>query len=233
MLGKVSGDAPPSYGAISSAAPPTTYQVTPYTDSALAKGVPPGLQPLLQVNQLTISERFTTNQGWGRTFTVLDMMGQSFYQAHQYAQCCGPLYDLKIKDNEGQDVVEVLESCGCRCTREMDVLLPSTGVVGSVKLNWNQFVTHMSVMDSSKEVVLLILGPSFQNNIFGNVIFEVKSRDEQHVVGMIRNDSNRYSVTFPMDLDVSMKALLLASTFYLDYLICSKRKEVMNRRNNN
>lgn len=221
---------PPNYDSISPIAPPVTYTVPSYTvDSTLIKGVPPGLQCLLQTNQLSIQEKFSVSQGWGRLFDVLDMMGQHLYQASQYVQCCGPIYNLKIRDNREESVMEVLETCGCRCTRQMEVFVPSFGMIGMATVHNNTLVTHVSIKGPSQEVVLLILGPSFLTNIFGNTSFEVKSRDEQHVVGIIKSDGNKFTVTFPMDLEVTMKALLLAACFYLESLIYSKRRYVATR----
>ncbi|XP_073479412.1 phospholipid scramblase 1-like [Aquarana catesbeiana] len=217
-------DPPPDYNAITTTAPPVTYPISSYTaERALGKGVPPGLQSLLQMNQISMQEKFTVSQGSGRSFDVLDQMGQRMYQANQYVQCCGPLYDLKVRNNGGQDVMVLLESHACRCSHLVEVIVPSYGLVGLITLHWNTFVTHLSIMNPSKEVIFLVLGPSFQTNIFGNVTFEVKSRDEQHVVGMIKGEGNKYIVTFPKDLEVTMKALIMASCFFLDSMINDKR----------
>lgn len=221
---------PPNYEAITTTAPPESYPMSSHTgESALVKGVPPGLQRLLQMNQISVQEKFTASQGWGRSFEVLDQMGQRMYQATQTVECCGPIYNLKVQDNAGQDVMEVVENRACRCSHLMEVIIPSYGLVGLVTLHLNAFVTHMSLMNPSKEVILLILGPSFQTSIFGNVTFEVKSRDEQHVVGMIKGEGNQYTVTFPMDMEVTMKAVILASCFYLDSMIYAKRRYVATR----
>ncbi|CAI9584829.1 unnamed protein product [Staurois parvus] len=223
-------DPPPNYEAITTTAPPESYPMSSHTgESALVKGVPPGLQRLLQMNQISMQEKFTVSQGWGRSFDVLDQMGQRIYQATQTVECCGPIYNLKVKDNAGQDVMEVLEHRACTCSRLMEVIVPSYGVVGLVTLHFKPLITHLSIMNPSKEVVLLILGPSFQTSIFGNVAFEVKSRDEQHVVGVIKGEGGQYTVTFPMDLEVTMKAVILASCFYLDSMIHDKRRHVANR----
>ncbi|XP_073479413.1 phospholipid scramblase 1-like [Aquarana catesbeiana] len=230
MQNKSYQDPPPDYNAITTTAPPVNFPISSYTaESALVKGVPPGLQSLLQMNQISMQEKFTVSQGWGRSFDVLDQMGQRMYQANQYVQCCGPLYDLKIRDNAGQDVMALLESRTCRCSHLVEVIVPSYGLVGLITLHWNTFVTHLSIMNPSKEVILLILGPSFQTSIFGNVAFEVKSRDEQHVVGMIKGEGNQYTVTFPMDMEVTMKALIMASCFFLDSMINDKRRYVATR----
>lgn len=120
---------------------------------------------------------------------------------------------------------------------------PPETAIGSVKLHWNNLVTHLSVLNASQEVVLLILGPSLQTSIFGNSNFEVaqaeggggvavidlpvlgvgdpcvspqvKSRDEQHVVGFMRMESGNFVLSFPLDLEVSLKAVLLGAVMYL------------------
>ncbi|CAJ0968427.1 unnamed protein product [Ranitomeya imitator] len=98
---------------------------------------------------------------------------EQLLQAFQNVACCGPLYDVKIKDNSDNDVLQLLETCSCTCTREMEVHCPPGCPVGFVKVHNNLMVTHLSILNCSKEVTLIILGPRFQNSIFGNVTFEV------------------------------------------------------------
>ncbi|CAI9584828.1 unnamed protein product [Staurois parvus] len=181
---------------------------------------------LFQINQLTVREKFTTSQGWGRSFDVLNNVSQRVFQMEERVVCCGPLYDVTIRDNGGMEVMQLLENCGCTCTREMEVQCPPAHPIGSVRLHWNNLVTHLSVMNASKEVVLIILGPSMQTSIFGNSTFEVKSRDEQHVVGVIRMESGNYVISFPMDLEVTIKAILMGAAMYLDNLILKKKQYV-------
>ncbi|XP_053320195.1 phospholipid scramblase 3-like isoform X1 [Spea bombifrons] len=232
---KAAPDEPPGYNTIAPYAPPDAYPpAAPIrsVDSTVLKGVPPGLEYLIPVNQLSVRERFTVSQGWSRSFDVLDAAGQRMFQATQRVQCCGPVYDVMLTEPGGRDALHLLENCGCTCTRRIQVYDQAGGLLGYVQLHWSSMITHLSVMNQSSEVILLILGPSFSTNIFGNVSFEVKSRDEQHVVGVIRNENEQFMVTFPADLDVTAKALLLGGCFYLDSLIYSKRKELLNRRSN-
>ncbi|XP_073510713.1 phospholipid scramblase 1-like [Phyllobates terribilis] len=230
-------DEPPSYNLIAPYAPPSTsapsappsYQL----DSPILKGLPPGMEHLLQINQLIVKEKFTVSQGRNCTYDVLNHVGQRLFQAFQDVECCGPLYDVKIKDNSGNEVLQLLESCGCICTREMEVQCPPGSAVGFVKVHNNLMVTHLSILNSSKEVTLIILGPRFQNSIFGNVTFEVKSHDEQHVVGMIKMEGDQILVSFPLDLEVTLKAILLGSSLYLDYFIKVSRSNLQRRARHN
>ncbi|XP_072255304.1 phospholipid scramblase 2-like [Pyxicephalus adspersus] len=111
----------------------------------------------------------------------------------------------------------------------MEVIVPSVGVIGGSTMNNSTFVTSLSIMNSLKEVNLLVLGPSLQTNIFGNATFEVKSKDEQYVVGIMKNDGEQYAVSFPLDLEVTMKAMIVCSCFFLEDLIYDKRRYVANR----
>ncbi|KAM9312397.1 uncharacterized protein PAF06_010341 [Gastrophryne carolinensis] len=58
---------------------------------------------------------------------------------------------------------------------------------------------------------------------------DVKTRDEEHLVGTIKCENNRFTVTFPLDLEVTMKAMLLASCFYLEFVIFTERRFRVNR----
>ncbi|XP_077117592.1 phospholipid scramblase 2-like [Ranitomeya variabilis] len=230
-------DEPPSYNLIAPYAPPSTsapsappsYQL----DTPILKGLPPGMEQLLQINQLTVKEKFMVSQGRNCTFDVLNHVGQRVFQAFQNVACCGPLYDVKIKDNSNNDVLQLLETCSCTCTREMEVHCPPGCPVGFVKVHNNLMVTHLSILNCSKEVTLIILGPRFQNSIFGNVTFEVKSQDEQHVVGMIKMEGDQIFVSFPLDLEVTLKAILLGSALYLDHFIKVSRSNLQRQARHN
>ncbi|KAM4689931.1 phospholipid scramblase 2-like [Rhinophrynus dorsalis] len=184
---------------------------------------------LLQINQLMVKEKFKVSQGWGRSFDVLSPLGQRIFQADQYVRFCGPLFSVKLQDNSGNEVVELIDSCKCSCTRQMEVHCPLGCPVGYVSLHWNQLITHMSVLNSNKELVFLIIGPSMRNSIFGNACFEVKSKDEEHVVGVIKNETEHFMVSFPLDLEVSLKAVLMASCLYLEAIIFNQRRALLRR----
>ncbi|XP_069807634.1 phospholipid scramblase 2-like isoform X2 [Dendropsophus ebraccatus] len=176
VVTKASQDEPPSYNLIAPYAPPDTCPPPAPLSSDIGGrvlgGLSPGMEHLLQVNQLTVREKFRVSQGRGFFFDVFNHIGQRLFQADQSAVCCGPFYDVSIKDNSGNEVVHLLEPCRCTCTREMEVQCPMGTPVGFVRLHWNRLITHLSVMNSSKEVIFLILGPSFQDSIFGNSTYE-------------------------------------------------------------
>ncbi|KAM8972732.1 phospholipid scramblase 3-like [Pelodytes ibericus] len=221
---------PPSYNTIVPYAPPVLQPPAASQDTVQIKGVPQGVELLTQINQLSVQEKFSVTQGRGRSFDVLDSVGQRVFQAKQYIQCCGPVYNIKLTDNWKRVTLDLTEECGCHCTRQVQVCGEGGRLLGSIKLHNNSLVTHLSMLDPRNQVILLIIGPSFQTNIFGNTTFQVKSSDEQHVVGMIKNENEQFFVSFPLDLEVTVKALLLGACFYLDALIHDKREELINRK---
>ncbi|XP_031755478.1 phospholipid scramblase 2 [Xenopus tropicalis] len=224
---KPSLEQPPGYNTIAPYAPPDQYP--PVAQHLATTGASPGSELLAQINQLSIREKFKVSQGWGRSFDVLNSDGQRIFQAEQSAHFCGPVLDVNIRDNSGNEVMEFIDTCKCSCSREMEVYWPRGFPVGYVTLHWNQMVTHMSIMNSAKQTVLLIIGPSFRSGIFGNSCFEVKSTDEQHVVGVIRHENESFSVSFPLDLEVAIKAVLLGASFYLDAIIYQQRRRVQQQ----
>ncbi|XP_063305895.1 phospholipid scramblase 3-like [Pelobates fuscus] len=225
---------PPSYNTIAPYAPPVLFPPVPsvpLVDSIQLKGVPLGLEYLSQINQLILRAKFSVSQGSDRTFDVLDSVGQRLFQTKQTVPCCVISYKAKITDNDNRDIMELNESYGC-CTRLMTVCSLDGSIIGQIKFHSGSVVIHLSLLSPNNEVILLIVGPGFETNVFGNSSFEVKSKDEQHIVGIIKSEAeNRMMVSFPLDLEVTVKSLLLAASLYLDYVIYEKRQEILYRKN--
>lgn len=71
------------------------------------------------------------------------------------------------------------------------------------------------------------------------MVFEVLSRDEESIVGQISkqwggflqegfSDADNFGVSFPMDLDVKVKALLLGAVFLIDFMYFETNKNNQN-----
>ncbi|XP_030043144.1 phospholipid scramblase 2 [Microcaecilia unicolor] len=231
---------PPNYqflGPDQPTAPPHQEQPQAYPDSdpkgmvpyvAQIPGVPPGLEYLMQINQITIQQKYFTTQ-IGNTYEFLNTMGQRIFLGKQDANCCGPQFSVKIMDNSNTEVIDLLQPCKCTCTDEVEVHSPPGTIIGYATLNWHVHVTSLSISNASKETVLLVIGPSFRTNIFGDVNFEVKSKDETQTVGQITRDNERFVVQFPLDLDVKMKVVLLGAALFLDNEVQLKRQRMLNR----
>merc|ERR1712062_708350 len=89
------------------------------------------------------------------------------------------------------------------------------------------------VKDQDGNVALLIEGPFCTYSICGDVEFKVLSPDGSTEVGKISKqwsgllkeaftDADNFGISFPMDLDVRMKAVCLAACFLIDFMYFEK-----------
>ncbi|XP_069500732.1 phospholipid scramblase 3-like isoform X2 [Ambystoma mexicanum] len=220
-------DVPPSYDAIHPPMPATMplqshsfpasspqTAIVPYM--AQIPGVPPGLEYLTQIDQVVVNEKFSSAQRWGRNYELVNTLGQRIFTGKQEVVCCGPPYNFHIADNNNKEVMQLLVPCQCTCSPNLEIHCPPGNIIGYSVWNWSTFVTSLSIQNATKQTVLVVVGPGFQTNLFGDVNFEVKSNDETHTVGMIRRESGHFSVQFPLDLDVNIKAVLIGSCFFLE-----------------
>lgn len=228
---------PPSYSSINPPGPtnvplqsqefPTPQQTAIVPYMAEIPGVPPGLEYLTQIDQVVVREKFSSGQRWGRNYELLNILNQRIFFAKQEIQCCGPLYNLHVTDNNSKEVMQLLQHCKCTCSPDIEIHCPPGNIIGHSVWNWSAFVTSLSIQNATRQTVLAVVGPGFQQNIFGDVNFEVKSNDETQTVGMIRRESGQFTVQFPLDLDVNIKAVLIGSSFFLDAEIYSRRMKML------
>ncbi|XP_069500773.1 phospholipid scramblase 3-like isoform X2 [Ambystoma mexicanum] len=207
-------------------APPQTA-IVPYM--AQIPGVPAGLEYLTQIDHVVVNEKFSSAQRWGRNYEMVNNLGQRIFTGKQEVVCCGPLYNLHISDNNSKEVMQLLQPCQCTCSPNLEIHCPPGNIIGYSMWNWNAFVTSLSIQNATKQTVLVVVGPGFQTNLFGDVNFEVKSNDETQTVGMIRRESGHFTVQFPLDLDVNIKAVLIGSCFFLDQAIYQQRQRMRRR----
>ena len=91
------------------------------------------------------------------------------------------------------------------------------------------------VRDGEGEVALRIEGPICTYSFCGDVEFQVLSPDGSTEVGKISKqwsgllreaftDADNFGISFPMDLDVRMKAVLLGALFLIDFMFFEKQK---------
>ncbi|KAL4221487.1 hypothetical protein ACF0H5_019744 [Mactra antiquata] len=170
-------------------------------------------------------------------------------------QCCGPQrsFTMHITDNAGQEIIRVnreFKCCaGCpwfACSRslahEISVEAPVGQVVGYVQQTQSCMEPRYSIMNAEREEILSITGPCCI--ISGPCCtwdqeFIVHSKDGSTEVGKISKqwsgyvrevftDADNFGVSFPMDLDVKMKAVMLGAVFLIDFMFFEQ-----NQNNNN
>uniref|UniRef100_A0A6G1SI79 Phospholipid scramblase n=1 Tax=Aceria tosichella TaxID=561515 RepID=A0A6G1SI79_9ACAR len=183
--------------------------------------------------------------GWetGNQYTVMDQAGHKiFYVGEESNMCFRQLcsasraFTLTIKDTAGQTVLVVDRKLDCSCCfgficpDSVQVSTPSGQLLGSVVEEFNILYPTFSIKDATGAVVLRIKGPfcpvSF-GPCTGPLLFKVMnaagaavgtiSKEWGGLVREFLTDADNFSISFPYDLDPSIKAVLLAALFLIDY----------------
>lgn len=141
-------------------------------------------------------------------------------------------FDMIIMDNMRNQIMTInrpfrCSSCCFPCfLQEIEIKGAGGQLLGSVTQNWSICYPIFTVRNSAGEGVLKIEGPVCRFAMCGDVEFHVLSLDGQTQVGKITKqwsglaremftDADYFGVTFPLDLDVNIKAVLLAATFLI------------------
>ncbi|XP_067008373.1 phospholipid scramblase 1 isoform X2 [Anabrus simplex] len=214
--------------------------------------VPPGLEYLCMIDQLLVHQKVELLEAFtgfetANKFTVKNSMGQKVYYAVEDSDCltrncCGPLrpFDMKILDNFKNEVIHLNRPLACDscwfpcCLQSMEVSAPPGTLVGSIEQEWSILTPQFKVKNAAGDTVLRIEGPFCTFTICGDVEFKVMSKDGSTQVGKISKqwagllreaftDADYFGITFPMDLDVKMKAVMLGACFLIDAMFFEKR----------
>jgi hypothetical protein len=208
-------------------------------------GCPPGLEYLTQIDQLLVHQQvelFEIISGWetANRYQVKNSLGQQVYFAAEDSNCClrqycGPSrpFDMTILDNSKREVIHIKRPlmcssslCGFCCLQKMEVESPPGTLVGYVKQEFDLIYPNFTIRNAEDEVVLKIKGPFFTCTCGQNIDFVVTTPDGNSEVGKISKqwsglikeyftDADNFGITFPMDLDVKMKAVMLAACFLI------------------
>lgn len=97
---------------------------------------------------------------------------------------------------------------------------------GSIIQEWSLCSPSYKICNAAGDTVLKIQGPFCTFSICGDVEFSVLSRDGTTQVGKIVKqwsglarelftDADHFGISFPIDLDVNIKAVLLGASFLI------------------
>ncbi|XP_042890061.1 phospholipid scramblase 2-like isoform X2 [Penaeus japonicus] len=213
---------------------------------------PPGLEYLTQIDQILVHQQVEVLEAFtgfetSNKYKVKNALGQQMYFAAEDTdcctrQCCGPNrpFDMKIMDNSQNEVIHLNRPLACDsclfpcCLQSIEVTSPPGTVIGSVHQEWSILAPKFTVRNSSDDVILRIEGPCCTYSFCGDVEFQVLSPDGSTQVGKISKqwtglakevftDSDNFGITFPIDLDVKMKATLLGAVFLIDFMFFEKK----------
>ncbi|KAH8415635.1 hypothetical protein KR222_006957 [Zaprionus bogoriensis] len=211
---------------------------------------PRGLEYLTTIDQLLVKQKvelleaftgFETNN----KFSIKNALGQKVYYAVEDTDCCtrnmcGPSrpFDMKVFDNYQQEVIHMYRPLACSsccfpcCLQTMEVSAPPGNRIGSIEQEWSICSPSFRILNHVGDTVLRIEGPFCTFSLCGDVEFNVVSLTGEKVgkiskqwSGLAREiftDADFFGITFPLDLDVRMKAVLLGATFLIDAMFFEK-----------
>lgn len=176
-------------------------------------------------------------------YIIQNSFGEQIYYAMEDSDCIsrncfGYLrpFETQILDNFFTEVLHFYRPLRCDdccfpcCLQKLQVESPPGTIIGTVEQNWNIIYPQYTVKNDLGEKIFKIDGPLCTCSICGrNVEFRVMTEDGKIQVGMISKqwsgilteaftDADYFGITFPMDLDVKMKATLLGACFLIDMM---------------
>lgn len=210
-------------------------------------GCPPGLEYLASLDQLIIKQQIELLEAFtgfetNNKYRVMNSLGQAVYFAMEDTdcctrQCCGPMrpFDMKILDNYQNEVIHLVRPLKCQacccwcCLQEIEIQSPIGTPIGYVSQQWSLWDQKLEILDADRNPVLKIKGPCCVIPCCVDVHFQINSLDETVQVGeIIRQkvgcgqecftDASTFSVTFPKDLDVKMKAVIFGAAMLIDFM---------------
>ncbi|XP_042313818.1 phospholipid scramblase 1-like isoform X3 [Sceloporus undulatus] len=183
-------------------------------------------------------------------YEVKNSMGQMVYFAVEEnddynLNCYGPLrsFTIKLFDCTMQPVMQLSREYQCAicccpcvcCLQELEVQAPLGTVIGYIKQKWHPCLPKFAIQNVARKDVLKMAGPCVPCRYYSDVHFEVKTQDEKSTIGRISKQwtglarevaiaATNFEIEFPLDLDVKMKALILGSSFLLDFMFFEQRQ---------
>ncbi|CAG0917882.1 unnamed protein product [Notodromas monacha] len=218
---------------------------------------PRGLEYLTHVDQLLIHQKIELLEAFtgfetANKYTIKNTLGQKVYYAAEKSDCCtrnicGPIrpFDMKIYDLNKQEVLIFnrplrCDSCLCFCClQKMDVYASPGDFLGSIEQTWSIIHPRYVIKDAAGNPVLKMAGPCCTWSLCGDVEFEIFSESTGESVGKISKqwsglakemftDADNFGISFPLDLDVRMKAVLLGAVFLIDFMFFEQQNNKEN-----
>ncbi|XP_041479877.1 phospholipid scramblase 1-like [Lytechinus variegatus] len=160
-------------------------------------------------------------------------------------QCCGNTrgFVMHVLDNANQEVMRVTREfkccagcCWCAnidcCGMEIIVEAPVGQVMGYVRQAQSGWYPNYNILDASRNCVLKVRGPCcicqgacctcdqefkvWDSNMTSDV--GKISKQWSGFVKELYTKADNFGVSFPMDLDVKMKAVMLGAVFLIDFM---------------
>ncbi|XP_066582284.1 phospholipid scramblase 2-like isoform X2 [Prorops nasuta] len=205
---------------------------------------PPGLQYLMSLDSLIVNQKLEFLEaitGWEtkNKYNVANANGETVFFVKEQSSClsrtfCGSQRECEfhVMDASMRQVLTITRPFRCTrccypcCLQEMEVYSQGN-LLGSVIQEWTLWRPLFSIKNAFGDTVLKIEGPLFRCCV--DVSYQILSTDGRRQVGQIRKkwsgiarefltDTDFFAVHFPLDLDVSIKAVLLGACLLIDFM---------------
>ncbi|KHJ93693.1 Scramblase [Oesophagostomum dentatum] len=192
------------------------------------EGVPPGLEYLTMVDEVMIYQMYYVFEeskpferlccGPNRNFVmhILDSFGREVLRIRRPFRCCGGgCFGLCVS----------LPCCGSICTVES----PPGHTIGTIEQKIACCASSFAVKNHENEIILRIDGPrcfllyGCQDKEFpietaaGDRVGHITKKQDGYGKGTFE-EGDAFRLTFPINLDVRAKAILLGAAFLIDFL---------------
>uniref|UniRef100_A0A914VNU3 Phospholipid scramblase n=1 Tax=Plectus sambesii TaxID=2011161 RepID=A0A914VNU3_9BILA len=180
-------------------------------------------------------------------YVVLNSVGQQIFYAFEDTDacsrmCCGNQreFTIHIVNNFNQEVMKIYRPfkcfagcCWCAtldsCAHETFVEAPVGVPIGSVRQLSSGCTFDYAIKDAVGETQLIIDGPCMMCRCCADVEFPIFTKDKRTRVGCVTkqysgllkemySDADNFGITFPLDLDVKIKATLMGAMFLIDFM---------------
>ncbi|XP_074047227.1 phospholipid scramblase 4-like [Macrotis lagotis] len=209
---------------------------------------PPGLEYLSQLDKIMVQQqveilelmsRFESNN----RYEVKNSMGQMIYMvAEDTDDVTRNAYHslrpfvIRVIDCMGREIMRLQRPFRCTCCcfccscamQELEVQSPPGVPLGYVVEHWGCCKTKFRIENEKKEHVLNMEGPCAASSCGSDTVFQVRSMDGTIIGGIRRKwprflrgaiaDIDNFEITFPLDLNIMMKAMVFASCFLIDFM---------------
>ncbi|XP_022914405.1 phospholipid scramblase 2-like [Onthophagus taurus] len=207
---------------------------------------PPGLEYLTVVDELMVKQKIELTEVLmdfesKNKFSIKNKNRQRVYFAaedsgYMARNCLGSYrpFQIKVFDNRSKEVIHIRRPASCDsclfpcCLQTMEIYSPPGNLLGRIQQEWSFMNPRFLIVDPTGEVVLKIKGPCCTATFCcGEVEFKILSADGKTKIGKIAKywsglvqeigtDAENFGISFPLNLDVRMKAVLIGACFLID-----------------
>lgn len=209
---------------------------------------PPGLEYLTTVDQLVIQQQsdvFQNFVGYEKynKYVAKNVLGQFVYLFAEDSGCCKRwfcctrrCFAMKVMDYRNVEVMRFIRPLRCDyccafcCLQYIEVQAPPTVTIAYLYQDWSPFFPSYTVYDRQCNPMISIAGPfctqtffycleaKFEVRTLGGILIGMITRETSGFSRSFYLDADRFNVTFPLDLDVHVKAALLACVMLIDFM---------------